>query len=296
MPYCQYVRFVLYCLKEIMNTIEKFFWTIHSWIISPTPEPFGVFHLVTVAAIVALSLVLCLFFANAKKKTFRAIILTIWAIMLLFEIVKIVAFSVYEAEDGSAVWEPIWNMVPLQLCSTPLYTLPLIALLKDGKVRDAFVAFTATFTMFGGIAVMVYPFTVFSQRLFLSIQTMEHHGLQIVSSVYLVAYFRKRFSFRFFLRALPVFYGFVAIVLAYNFLAPLVTDQPINMFFMSPYHADEVFIVKDLVKVIPWGVVLVIFLLLFPVVAVSPVFFAEWGIIKLAEKGKKRSPSNPITH
>ena len=112
--------------------------------------------------------------------------------MRLFELYK----QWWENTNDLGQWESYydWYYLPYQFCSTPLYVLPFVAFLKNSKARDAIMAFTSFYCMFGGIAVMLYPGDVFIESLGISIQTMVHHGLQLALGVYVTVWNRKRYQ------------------------------------------------------------------------------------------------------
>ena len=56
---------------------------------------------------------------------------------------------------------------------------------KEGCVKDSAMAFMMTFSLFGGLVVMAYPNDVFIETIGINLQTMIHHGLQVVLGIYL---------------------------------------------------------------------------------------------------------------
>ena len=143
----------------------------------PEPTNYGWFHLMFVVLAIAAIVLLCIFARNLKDKTFRRIIMWCWIVMLVLEIYKQLIYSVHEY-DGQAYWRYQWYAFPFQLCSTPLYLLPFVAFMKEGKVRDSIISFICTFAMFGGLVVFLYPNDVFVETIGINFQTMIHHGLQ----------------------------------------------------------------------------------------------------------------------
>lgn len=135
--------------------------------------------------------------------------------MLVLEIYKQLIYSVSEV-GGSAVWDYQWYAFPYQLCSTPLYLLPFVAFMKEGKTRDSIMSFLSTFAMFGGLAVFIYPNDVFISTIGINIQTMVHHGLQIVLGIYFMVYNRKKLNWMYFLRGVYVFGAMLGIAMLLN--------------------------------------------------------------------------------
>ena len=193
------------------------------------PSAFGGLHLLCLLLVITASVLACVFFRDASDKTFRLIIGVSFAIMLAFEIWKQIAVST-DVVDGVITFSYRWFVFPFQLCSTPLYVLPFLAFLPDSELRDVFAAYTMTFAFVGGIAVFLFPKTVFTTYTALNAQTMVHHGLQITTAAYTASYYRKRLNLRFFLGGACVFTIFFVIAnllntLGYDYLVAKVKNH-----------------------------------------------------------------------
>ena len=168
------------------------------------PPSYGWFHLLFVGLTTAAALLLCLLLRNAKEAVFRAVLLAGWLLIVAFECYKqtVLAFRV---EDGAAIWEYYWHSFPFQFCSSPLYVLPFAALLPDGRARDGALAFLATFVLFAGFCVYVFPGDVFTEIIGIDLQTMIHHGAQISLGALILVHERKRWRYRMFADATVCF-------------------------------------------------------------------------------------------
>ena len=179
-------------------------------------------------------------------------------LMLVMEIFKQI-ISPMSVVDGELVYRYAWSDFPFQLCSTPLYVFPLLVFLSDGRLRDVAAAYTMTFSLIGGIAVYLVPKTVFSVRLALNIQTMVHHGLQIVIGIYTAARYRARINRRFFLGGVGLFAGVYAIAnllntVGYDFFVArgwMNEGDSFNMFFISPRSDQTVPLFNEFLKSLP---------------------------------------------
>jgi len=258
----------------------------------PIPTSYGWFHIVSIVVILAIIVCLILFARNAKDKTFRGIILAAWIVIIFFEINKQITFS-FSVTDGKVVASYQWYIFPFQFCSTPFYVLPFIALLKDGKVRNALMAFAATFMLFGGLVVMIYPNDVFCDYIGINIQTMIHHGLQLATGVYIAVYNRKKLSIKFMWPAAIVFAGFVVIAISLNeILHVAVPDHTVNMFFISRHHACTLPILSSFYNdptnpKVPYVLFLLIYFVGFCLAALV-VYTLEWLlIVKTSNKNAK---------
>ena len=205
------------------------------------PAAFGGFHFIFIFSVVILSVLLSRFIYRSSPRTLRRVLLFSFFVMLSLEVLKEVGLS-FVRVDGELVFDYPFGMLPFQLCSTPLYVLPLLALLPDGRVRDGAAAYTMTYALIGGVAVYLFPSTVFTSSVALNIQTMVHHGLQIVTGVLTASCFRRRIDRRLFLLGAAFFTVAYAIAnllntVGYSLLVALgaiAEGDGFNMFFVSP--------------------------------------------------------------
>ena len=218
------------------------------------PQVLGTFHIVAILLTLITTVVICLLFHNADEKTFRVVIVTIWAIMFTMEAVRQFSVSYTFQEDGSLSWRYDWGKFPLQLCDSPLYVLLPIALMKDGKVRDAFSFYSVTYVLLGGVSTYVLISTTFGPYVYLNVQTLAHHGLQIVSAMLILMHNRKRLSWLGFRNAIFVFLGVVTAATLFNVIMHwIVPDQVINMCFISPYFKKTMPILNDAWHALHWA-------------------------------------------
>lgn len=269
-----------------MNFFEKFLVSFMGKM--PTPTNYGWFHLMFVALMIASTVLLIIFGRNAKDKTFRRLILIFWIIMLVLEIYKQIFYATIEISGDHLVWNYKWGNFPFQLCSTPLYLLPFVVFMKDGKVRDAILAFLATFALFGGLVVFIYPNDVFVSMIGVNIQTMVHHGLQIVIGIYIMVYFRRKLNFMFFVRGIIVFAVMLAIALFmdivfYHAFIKNMGGQAFNMFYLSPYYVCHLPILNTIYTSVAYPFFLIIYIIGF-VLAALIVYYIQFGFIVLARK------------
>ena len=157
-------------------------------------------------------------------------------------------------------------------------------------------AYISTFSLFAGIIVMVLPTSVFTTLISINIQTMVHHGLQVVFGVYMAAYNRSRLSKRFFAWAEIVFAAFASVALIMNVIAyhklviPGLTEE-FNMFYISPYMNNDLPVLSAVYPLVPYPVYLIIYLFGFTLAAVL-VYAVEKGIVALTLRKNKRVQNN----
>ena len=248
-----------------------------------TPISFGLFHIISVIICIIVITLLIIKFKNCKDKTFRLIALISWIIMLTFEIYKQIVLSFDKTESGY-IFNYAWYVFPFQLCSTPLYVLPVIAFMKDSKIREYFVSYISTFALFGGLVVFIYPNDVFCEFTGINVQTMVHHGLQLVTGIFFAVHQRKKLNFKYFLKSIPVFIGLAVMALILNetifaFFTNNGIEDKFNMFYISRHFPNHLPILSTIYTQFPYAIFLIIYILGF-ILASIIVFYVIYGITK----------------
>lgn len=224
--------------------------------------PFMPFHFIMLALIIATTVIVCVKLKDCSEKTFKRTLLIFWIILLGFEIYKQIV-SPFSVVDGKAVWQYNLNDIPYQFCSSIHYVLPPIIFLKDGKVKDAFLSFTMTFVFLAGLAVCIFPDQLKSDAAIgICVQTMVHHGLQVVIGVFVALRMYKKYSFKFFLSGAVVFLAFLVVAIILNLIlspANIGEGNVINFFYISPYYGCSLPILSMLREMLPWGLFFVIY-------------------------------------
>lgn len=253
------------------------------------PTTFGWFHFLCVALCAVITYLLCHFCKNVTEKKYRKIIMIFWIIIVLFEIYKQFVYT-FTIKDGAIDIKYRWYIFPFQFCSTPLYALPLIAFLKEegfsGKVRNAAISFIATFSLFAGLAVFVYPEGVWSKTIGINIQTMIHHGTQIIIGIYTFMFYKDRFDRKMLLKGIVLFACFVltALILNEAFL-PITNGAKFNMFYISRHFKCSLPVLSIIYDLVPYPIFLGIYIFGFSLCAYL-VYISGIGIRKLVLKKK----------
>lgn len=224
-----------------------------------TPRGYETFHLICIAVVIAASIFFCLKLGKVKEKTERNILLYGWIIILVLEIYKQLLYSVSFAE--TVTWKYQWYSFPFQFCSSPLYLLPIAALSRRERIRDTVRMFLATFSLFAGLAVMIYTGDVFSTYFGINIQTMVHHGLMVVIGVWMGGRLLRenKMNLRNHFRSCVLFVILITIALLMNLAAPMVTDELFNMFFIGPNYPCTLVILEQIYQVVPYPVFFMIY-------------------------------------
>lgn len=222
-------------IREKVLSVNGFEKIIHflQWEME-TPQMYGWFHLASLGAVVLAVFLLCRFARNAEGRKLDMILRCFAISCIVLEIYKQLVFSFdYNAETGVAVWDFQWYAFPFQFCSTPMYIALAASFLKEGKVKNALLAYLATFGMLAGLLVMAYPSNVFIGTIGINIQTMYHHGGQAVIGLYLLACRKIEMKWSSMLGASAVFVSLMCIALSMNVCAELSgLRESFNMFYI----------------------------------------------------------------
>ena len=214
------------------------FWVnVLKFLDTPMAEPpsYGWFHITFFVLSIVVGIFLCLVFKNGKKYAPR-IVFTTAVIVFLLEVYKMINFG-FEYENGISYSFP-WGSFPFQFCSTPMYVGLLVGLFRKGRIHDSLCAYLATFAVFAGLCVMVYPNDVFIETAGINVQTMICHSSMLTVGIYLFGSGYVKAEHRTIFKAIPVFFVMVAIAMGLNewaYRSGLLEDHFFNMFYFSPY-------------------------------------------------------------
>jgi hypothetical protein len=198
------------------------------------PIMYGTFHIIALILTIAVTIFVAKKFSNADDAQNKKILITIASILIIFEVIKQTIYPY-----SSTGWNYSWHIFPFQFCSVPIYAL-VVALFTKGKTRQALYSFLATFALFAGLAVMLYPVDVYVEKIAINVQTMVHHGLMLVTGVYLIASGRVPLKHKSMIGAVNVFLIFLIIAFTMNYIAHFAElEATFNMFFISPFFDNH---------------------------------------------------------
>lgn len=249
-----------------------------------TPGLYGWFHLLWLGITATTAVLLCLWQKRSLVSHHRKVIGITAIIVLILEVYKQINFG-FSYENGIE-FDYAWYAFPFQFCSTPMYVGLLAFLWKPGKVHDALCAYLATFAVFAGACVMVYPGDVFIETIGINIQTMICHGSMISIGVYLLATGYVKIEHKTLLKAACVFAVCVVLAVIMNeiaFAAGLLETDTFNMFYVSR-HCDPHLPVYSLVQpLLPFPLDLFVYIAGFSLASYIILLIAM-SIRKLTEK------------
>ncbi len=251
-----------------------------------TPVSFGWFHLLWVAITFLALLPLLHFPKKPGEDHVRRVVLVTAILVAVLELYKQINYSF--SYEGGIAFDYQWYAFPFQFCSTPMYVGLLAGLIKKGKVYDSLCAYLATYAVFAGLAVMIYPNDVFISTIGINIQTMICHGSMITIGIYLFATGYVKLEHKTILKAMPVFAVMVALAAVMNeiaYWAGLLETETFNMFFISPHCDPHLPVYSDVQNLVPFPFCLIIYILGFTAAAYVVLLLAM-SIGKLVRKAK----------
>lgn len=253
------------------------------------PQLYGWFHILWLFITVASTVLLCHWGRKASDKQICNVLLTVAIVVAVLEIYKQVNYTFTVTENGSIRADYQWYAFPFQFCSMPMYVGLLAGVIRKGKLHQALCAFLASYAIFAGVCVMLYPADVFISTIGINIQTMICHGSMITVGVYLLYTGHVKASHETALKAMPVFAVAVMMAAVMNEIAHatgLLQQETFNMFFISPYCEPSLPVYSLVQQHVPYPWCLIIYILAFSLAAY---------IILLLAIGAKRLSNNKKT-
>ena len=245
------------------------------------PGLFGWYHLMWLGIIAVYTVGLCRWAKKASADQVRKMVLITAIVVVICEVYKQINYTF--SYEKSITADYLWYAFPFQFCSTPMYVGLLAGLTRKGKVHEAACAYLATFAVFAGACVMIYPGDVFVETLGINIQTMICHGTMISVGTALFASGHVKLEHKTVLKALPVFAVCVVLACIMNEVAHLTgllrTDN-FNMFYFSPYVEPSLPVYSSVQGVVPFPWSLIIYVAGFTAAAYLMLLIAK-GISSL---------------
>jgi hypothetical protein len=251
------------------------------------PELYGSFHLFWFILSILAAVVLCVTHRKGDDSRVRKVVFGTAIVVIILEIYKMINYSF--SYDNGIVFDFQWYAFPWQFCSTPMYVGALTGLFRKGKIHNALNAYLATFAVFAGLCVMIYPSTAFTQTIGINIQTMICHGSMITVGIYLLYSGYVKLEHKTILKAIPVFAVAVLIAIILNetaYYTGLLKSETFNMFFFSRHCEPSLPVYSQVQQVVayPWS--LFIYIAGFSLAAYL-ILLLGIGVSKAAEKVRR---------
>ena len=250
------------------------------------PTLFGWFHILWLVLTAGAVFLACKYGRRASKKHVDRILLITAIVVILLEIYKQINYTFTVGENGITA-DYRWYAFPFQFCSTPMYAGLLAGIFRKGKFHDFLCAYLATFAVFAGLAVMVYPGDVFVETIGINIQTMICHGSMLPIGVLLFSSGRTKTEFKTLLKACCVFSVALALACIMNEIAHLtglLENHNFNMFYVSPYCNPSLPVYSLVQQVVPYPLSLIIYIVGFTIAAYLMMLLPMLALRKRAKK------------
>jgi len=234
------------------------------------PKGFGWFHFLWIGLVILACVFIYIFRGKISRKGVNIALLSFGLVLIVFEIYKQLVFSFnYNAGGGTSSWHFQWYAFPFQFCSTPMYLMIFAGILRKGKVYDCILSYLSTFSLFGGITVMVYTEQVLTSMIGINIQTMFWHSGLVVIAFLLLATKSVKFKWTTVLKASYVFLVMLALALIMNVIWHFCSNlnDTFNMFYISPYFPCSLIILDQIYLKVPYVVFLMTYVIGFVLIA-----------------------------
>ena len=255
------------------------------------PQPYGWFHLLCFFLTGLLTFVICVFCKHRTRRQVMAIVVGTAIVVAILEIYKQFNFT-FSYVDEKVIADYLWYAFPWQFCSMPMYVGLLLGIFRKGKIHDSLCAFLATYSIFAGVCVMLYPTSVFVEEIGINIQTMVCHGSMITIGIYLLYTGYVKLEHKTILKAIPVFVCGVLSAVVMNEVAyytGLLETDTFNMFFISPHCEPSLPVYSLIQAVVPYPWCLIIYVLAFSLAAYMILLLAMAirNVVKIMNKNKQ---------
>lgn len=227
----------------------------------PVPTLYGWVHVLTLILTAVITVLVCRKADTHSPDRVRKAVFWVAVTVAVLEVYKQINYTF--SYEGGITADYQWYAFPFQFCSTPMYVGLLAGIIRKGKVHDALCAYLATYAVFAGVSVMVYPVDIYIATIGINIQTTVCHCSMIIIGAYLFASGHVKLEHKTVLKAMPVFAVTVGMAAVMNELAVvvgIVPEETFNMFFISP-HCDPSLPVYSSVQALvpfPWSLVIYI--------------------------------------
>jgi len=241
-----------------MNVLERILILLDANMIQPSS--YGWFHWLFLFLTIFSLLIIFWRFRHLENQQIKRILLIYAIITLCLEVYKQLNFS-FNYDTITTWWSYQWYAFPFQFCSTPMYIALIAALTKNKTVEKACYAFLATFGLTAGIAVMLYPVTVFVETIGINIQTMIHHSSMILVGFLVINNHRVSHNLESMKMALQVFLICVAMAIFIDVSTYyLQINEGLQMFFISPFHDSSLPVFNIIYQNVPYILFLLIYI------------------------------------
>ena len=241
------------------------------------PTSYGTFHIEFTLILLSFAILGAYLLRNTNNKQNRIVLTTISAVLLLFELYKIL-FHIHVESYG---WG-FWGVFPFQLCSLPMYLCMFCAICRNEKINSWLYEFMFSVNMFGGIMAFIEPSGIHHPIITLTAHAYIWHMLLIFLGLYLYMSKRVCKEHRGYIKGIVVYY--IACIVAQSF--NLIYGDKINCFYISPYVQSPLAVFKDIYASCGWFVNM--FLMMIGITIASAVVYYVGYFIRVKRTAKEK--------
>lgn len=268
-----------------MNLLENIF----SWP-NPTHQGYGIAHIVICVWTIIFSILFLKWGKHSSTNAIKKVVFAFGIFFFCLELYKQLFFHVFEKRDGYK-----WSIFPFQFCSTSLYFC-LIAPFLPHQGRKFVFSFLAFYGFLGGFSVLVFPKTVMSTEVTITMQSLIWHSTMVVLACYLIGAYHFGKQYKEVYPGTLVFLVITAIALTMDivfeqFKVKYQLTDTFNMFFISPYYKSTVLVLSTIWEKTNWYVFLACYVLGI-ILAATILFFSIQGIYFLYQRIKDKNVKN----
>ena len=216
-----------------------------------TPKVFGWYHIMWLLIMVVACVVVSLFLSKKHNKEIdNKLVFYIGAGLIILEIFKqlfkVIANGYFN-----------WNDVPFQFCSVPMYIAFATRFIKKEKFKETLYIFLASFGFLAGLAVMIYPGSVYNTDYIpMLIHSMIWHVSMVVMGIHLIISRGYGTKIKEIVWPTVLLIGLVTCALIINVIAQGVYfgipskdyHGSFNLFYISPFENCPLPIIGDVIK------------------------------------------------
>lgn len=241
------------------------------------------FHFLMLIPIIGLTIFISIYFKNTTEKIYKRILLIFWIVLFILEIFKQILKAFHYGSPS--YWEYSVRDFPFSICSMLYFLIPIIYFVdpkKHPKIIDAVTGYLCFISLFSGIAVCVYTDMVMSNMIFINVQSLVHHGSQVILGVFVYVWNRNKITFKTVYRSFIAFLitAVIAIIINVSFYPHF-----INMFFINPTRVTNLPIGSVIQEHAGYIVYLTLFLSLIALMTYLT-YLVETSIYKLIKNRK----------
>ena len=184
----------------------------------------------TMLAFLAIGIILGIKAKGTGKKRDKAMTILGFVFIALEAFKIIFRLAVNEGAD--------MTLISFQICSIPMYLLPCIYFMKEGKLKQAFIGYVSFQSFTSAFFYFVKPAAVIgTSYVAISMHSILWHALMVGSGVYaMIAYgLLTKEGFKTFIYSYMLWVVTVAIAIIANIiLIKAVPGTPVNLFYIAP--------------------------------------------------------------